>query len=75
MSRRIQIWCYFKQPNGISGKEGVKKAYFSLHIHYKSTNNEMGKGENKQVSTHSFCGPGDHMQTVICWFDVHTLKE
>lgn len=31
--------------------------------------------EHKEVYTYTFCRPGDDMQTIICWFDIHALWE
>lgn len=31
--------------------------------------------ELRQAASYSFCCPGDHMQTVVCGFDVHALQD
>lgn len=32
-------------------------------------------GEHEEACTYTLCRPGDYVQTVICWFDVHALLE
>lgn len=48
---------------------------FILHDKWMSSEAEIYTSEHKDACTYSFCRPGDYMQTVVRWLDIHALWE